>query len=247
MLSRKDYIRYSRQIMLPAFGEHGQERLAQAHVAVIGLGGLGCPVLQYLVGAGIGRFTLVDDDYISLENLHRQLLYQESDINDLKVSAVEKYVARRNPAAQIKTYKERLRGESLEQVLDNVDIVLDCTDSIESRLEINFAAVKTRVAHIVGTGIRAEGQIVSFDHSQPNSPCLSCVMSEQDGSGLTCAESGVMGPVLGVIGSAMAMAAIKYLAIPGSLILNQWQFYDAMTERWMRLSIEPNTDCVSCS
>lgn len=246
MLGRKDFIRYSRQIMFPAMGEQGQEKLLQARVAVVGLGGLGNPVVQYLAGAGIGQFVLVDDDHIATENLHRQLLFRDKDVGESKVLVAGRCIEDINPKAQCRLIDQRLDTDALTHLFEGVDILLDCTDSIESRLQINKAAVQAKKPHVLGTAIRAEGQIVSFDHAIPASPCFACVMSEQDGSGLTCAESGVLGPVLGVIGSAMAMSAIKYLVMPESFLINQWQFYDALKQQWMSLKIEPNQSCIHC-
>lgn len=245
MLNRKEFIRYSRQLMLPKIGEAGQENLKSTRVAVVGLGGLGCPVVQYLAGAGVGSFLLIDDDRVELENLHRQLLFCEDDVGEYKVDIAAKAITRLNPAVQVENVYSRMDGVDLEKLFSSVDLVLDCTDSLASRLEMNRAAVATKKPHIVGTAIRFEGQIICFDHARETSACLACVMSTEEAEGLNCADAGVVGPVLGVIGSMMAMSAIKYVCVNDAFVTDEWQFFDGLTQRWMAVPIErrPNCEC----
>ena len=246
MLKPEMVKRYSRQIMVPQFGEQGQEHLLNAHVAIVGLGGLGSPVVQYLAASGIGQFTLLDDDVIAVENLHRQLLYRETDVGQRKVDLATRWINQCNPSATVTAIAQRLSGAALQQVFDGVDLVLDCTDSFNSRQEVNGAAVASRKAHIVGTAIRTEGQLICFDHALSASPCLGCILTPEDASTMTCAESGVLGPVLGVIGSAMALAALKYLTMPSDYVVNKWQFFDGRKQSWMSLNIEANSACSTC-
>lgn len=238
-------LRYSRQILLPGIGAEGQERLAAAHVVVMGLGGLGSPIATYLAAGGVGHLTLVDFDHVDLSNLQRQILHGQADIGRAKVASAAESLTRLNPHCRIDRIASRLEQGELEALLRQADLVLDGTDNFSSRALINRAAVATRTPLVSGAVIRFEGQVTTFDFRDPDAACYHCLYGEGDELGETCSESGVLASLPGVIGSLQATEAMKLLiglpTLAGRLLL-----VDALTMsfRTLRLSRDPN--CPVC-
>lgn len=222
------YERYQRHFTLTEVGEEGQERLTRSKVLVIGAGGLGCPVLQYLVGAGVGHIGIVDGDQVSLSNLHRQTIYTSEDVGSDKSTVAGAQLAKLNPMVKISANTEFLNLELALKLFPDFDLIIDGTDNFDSRYLINDAAVITGRPFVSGSVFRHEGQVSVFNYQE--GPTYRCLFPQQDRPGFGCAETGVLGPVTGVIGSIMAMEAIKVLLdIPGVLsgqllILNTLQW-----------------------
>ena len=246
MLSGKDYIRYSRQIMLEEFGEAGQEKLSAATVLIIGLGGLGCPAAQYLTAAGIGKLILVDDDKVEQTNLHRQILYSESQVGMPKVDAAKESLQRLNTSIEIETLQERATNMTLPALLKDASVVLDCNDNLETRLDINRTAFNAAKPLIIGAAIRMEAQVISFDFSKGRPGCYACLMQHTDEESLDCSTAGVLGPVLGIAASLQALSAIK--AITGSgFVTNLWQCFDGRRQKWLAIEHEGAPNCAICA
>lgn len=245
MLSGKDYIRYSRQIMLEEVGEEGQEKLSSATALIIGLGGLGCPVAQYLAAAGIGKLILVDDDKVEQTNLHRQILYSESQAGMPKVDAAEESLQRLNASVEIKTQKQRATHMTLPALIKEANIVLDCSDNLETRLDINRAAFNAKKPLIIGAAIRFEAQVISFDFAMDKPGCYACLMQHSDEETFDCSTAGVLGPVLGIAASMQTLSAIKAITGTG-FVTNLWQCFDGRRQKWLSIEHQGTSNCEIC-
>ncbi|MFZ9872045.1 MAG: ThiF family adenylyltransferase [Steroidobacteraceae bacterium] len=210
---------YSRQMALPEVGADGQQRLQAARVGVIGAGGLGVPVLQYLAGAGIGELIIVDGDRLEASNLHRQTWYAIADCGQMKASLAAARVQALNPEVKVTAHTERLTASSAETLLAGCDLILDCTDNFSTKFLLNDLAHRLGKPVILASVHQYEGQLQLVDPARGTS-CLRCVWPEATRDGLVgnCAEAGVLGPIPGVLGSLQALEALKYLlALPGGL------------------------------
>lgn len=239
-------LRYSRHILLSGFDLDKQEKLINSRVLIIGMGGLGCAAAQYLAAAGVGSLTIVDDDTVELTNLQRQILHYESSVGSKKVLSAQHTLQQINQELEINTIDERLSKTELENILDTFDIVLDCCDNLATRNMINDACYKKNTALVSGAAIRMEGQIFCVIPSQKTA-CYRCVSHFFGEQNLSCVESGVMSPVVGIIGATQALEAIKILSDYGQVPTNTLQLYDAMTSDWQKFTVSPLAACNTCS
>ncbi|WP_342083460.1 HesA/MoeB/ThiF family protein [Dyadobacter sp. OTU695] len=201
--------RYARQIIMPEMGLIGQEKLRTGKVAVVGAGGLGCPVLQYLVAAGVGEIAIIDDDTVDLTNLHRQILYAADDVGKNKaITAVEK-LSVLNPFVRLTAYPDRLNAENAADLLNGYDLIIDGSDNFETRYLVNDFCVELNKPFVFGSILRFEGQVSVFNYR--GGPTYRCLFPDAE-EGDNCAEAGVMGVLPGIIGTYMANEAIKILA-----------------------------------
>lgn len=246
-------LRYSRQIMLPAFDVAGQQALLNATVLVVGAGGLGCPVAMYLAAAGVGRLILVDDDQVELSNLQRQVLHQEADIGRDKVASARDSLLALNHGVEIETYTIRLNEENLESILhDNsarvvVDLVVDACDNFSTRFMINRACIAASLPLVSGAAIRMEGQVAVFDTRDDDSPCYQCLYQEGDDEQMSCARNGVLSPLVGLIGSYQALETIKVLSGMGRDLSGRLQIFDGMSSQWRELKLTRDPACPACA
>ncbi|MBU6248076.1 MAG: ThiF family adenylyltransferase [Xanthomonadaceae bacterium] len=203
---------YSRQERLREVGEGGQRKLAEARVLVIGAGGLGVPVISYLAGAGVGTLGIVDGDVLDASNLHRQVMYDARDVGQRKVDLAARRVAALNPTVEVVTYEQPLHAGDIADVFAQYDLVVECTDDLASRYLANDAAVLTSTPLVLASVYQYEGQLQVVT-AQPGEPCLRCLWPEPPPPALagSCVESGVLGPVPGVLGTMQAMEALKLL------------------------------------
>ena len=245
-INHQQAMRYSRQILLSGFDLDGQEQLLASRVLQIGVGGLGCACAQYLVAAGVGSLTLVDDDTVELTNLQRQVLHGEDDIGSSKCASAMASLRLLNSACDIDTIEQRLDAQTLEKMLAQYDLIVDCTDNLATRNMINHACILSHKPLVSGAAIRMEGQIISFQPSAtaPCYQCLSALFAEQN---LSCVEAGVMSPVVGVIGAMQALEAIKLLTQYGESLTSRLLLFDAMTSRWQEFKVPKNPNCDACN
>ena len=246
MLTGREYIRYSRQIMLEEHGERGQQKLQEATVLIVGLGGLGCPAAQYLVSAGVGRLLLIDDDRVEVENLHRQILYSDDQVGLFKVEAAKERLGRLNPNVDIEAHNRRATADNLTGLIERANPVLDCSDNIETRYAINEAACQNRTFLVVGAAIRYEAQIISFDFSAGQPGCYQCLIADLADASLNCSTSGVLGPILGIAGSMQALSAIKAITGHG-FVHNLWQCFDGRNQQWISIKHTGAHKCSICA
>src|SRR5258705_2623718 len=242
------YERYHRQIILPEFGEEGQQKLIFAKVLVIGAGGLGCPALQYLTAAGIGTIGIVDDDVVALNNLHRQVLYSVNDIGLSKAERATQILQQLNPEIKIIAYNERLTTQNALSLIDEFDIIIDGTDNFSTRYMINDACVLLNKPLVYGAISQFEGQVSVFN-PQPLKGSNEAVNYRdlfpdppRDGEVLNCAEAGVLGVLPGIIGSMMANETIKLIAGIGELLVNRLLTYNALTNQVYELKLPVNEE-----
>ncbi len=246
MLTDDELLRYSRQILLPSFDVAGQARLKAARVLVIGAGGLGCPVALYLGSAGVGQLTIADDDQVDLPNLQRQIAFDGHQVGASKAAALAERVLAINPLIDVRPIGQRLAGDALARAVADADLVLDCTDNFGTRFDINRACVAARVPLVSGAAIRAEGQLAVFDARSPESPCYQCLYPDQGDEELNCSEAGVMGPLVGMIGAAQAMEAIKLIAGVGRPLTGRLLLLDAWRMEWREMGLARDPGCPVC-
>jgi molybdopterin/thiamine biosynthesis adenylyltransferase len=242
-----ELLRYSRQIMLPQMDIAGQESLLNANVLIIGLGGLGCPAAMYLASSGVGHLTLADDDDVDLSNLQRQIAHVTDNIGLPKVASAAQAILKINDNVIVTQLNSRLEGKALAQAISSADVVLDCTDNFSTRFAINAEAIQQKVPLVSGAAIRLEGQISVFDSRNQESPCYQCLYQEGDDLQLSCSESGVMAPLVGIIGTLQAMECIKLIAGIGKTLTGRLLFLDAQTMQFREVALKKNPDCVCCS
>lgn len=241
-------LRYNRQIMLPSLDIEGQEALLKAHVMLVGLGGLGSPAAMYLASAGIGRLSLVDFDSVDLSNLQRQIIHHSRDIGDLKVNSAKRTLQALNDTIEVTCYPEKMQAEELEQHLHDVDVLLDCSDNFSTRYALNALACKHALPLVSGAAIAMEGQVCVFDFRQENSPCYACLYPDngQEDS-VSCAENGVLGPIVGVIGAMQALEAIKLVGNIGNTLHSRLLQFNGLTSEWRSMHLKQDARCLVCS
>jgi molybdopterin/thiamine biosynthesis adenylyltransferase len=242
MMSRR---RAARHVALAEIGEAGQRRIESARVFVVGLGGLGCPAAEYLAASGVGTLILNDFDRVDETNLQRQILYTPGDVGRLKVDAARARLEALNPDIEIRCVADRLDGEALRQAFGTVDLVLDGSDNFATRLAVNGAAVRAGVPLIFGAAIRLEGQAGVFPNDGAG-PCYRCLYDDEDEWLGSCQGNGVLAPVPGVIGTLMAVEALKLLAGVPSDLRNRMLLWDAKHADWQRIAVAVRRECPDC-
>jgi len=245
-------LRYSRQIMLSKFDVSGQQALLSSHALIIGLGGLGSPVAMYLATAGVGHLTLVDDDVVDLTNLQRQIIHTQADIGRSKVESAAATLRALNSEIEITTVNTRLNGDDLRQAVQRADVVIDASDNFATRFAINQACVDTHTPLVSGAAIRMEGQVSVFPNDirnseNPDSPCYRCLYDDIPEVAASCSETGVLAPVVGIIGSIQATEAIKLLTGIGTSLSGRLLTLDATTLEFREIRLRRDPACPVCS
>lgn len=240
-------LRYSRHIMLKELGYPGQLRLLESRALILGLGGLGSPAALYLAAAGVGHLVLADFDTVEGSNLQRQIAHGTEDIGRYKVDSAIDAICRLNPEIQTQGIKDRLDEKKLIQEVDKADVVLDCTDNFEIRDAINRVCVETGTPLVSGAAIRFEGQISVFDNRQPDSPCYRCLYPDGTDEDDTCANRGILAPVVGLIGTIQAIEALKLLADIGETLCGRVLVLDALHMEWRSIRLRRDPACPVCA
>ena len=239
-------LRYSRQLLLPAIDMDGQERLLASTVLILGLGGLGAPAALYLAGAGVGTLLLADDDPIDLSNLPRQVLYSEADLGEKKSIAAKARLAAQNRTLTLEALS-CLTGAALTEAVNRADLVLDCTDHFAIRDELNEVCLATGTRWISAAALRTAGQLMAFDPRDAQSPCYRCLWPElpaQDGD--ACAEAGVLGPVVGLLGVLQALEAVKWLTGHAPSAVGAVLSFEGLSLELSRFTLKRRTQCSAC-
>jgi len=244
-LSDEEMLRYNRQIVLRGFDFDGQEKLKASRALIVGLGGLGCAASPYLAAAGVGALTLLDFDTVALSNLQRQILHHDADIGRAKVDSAAESLAAINPHVHIDTVNGMLEDEALEALIAGHQVVLDCTDNVQIREQLNRLCRARGVPLVSGAAIRMEGQISVFSW-QPGTPCYRCISRLFGEQTLSCVEAGVMAPLVGVIGAMQAMEAIKVLTDFGTPAASRLLMYDAMSAEFRSVKVAQDVHCEVC-
>jgi len=239
-------LHYSRQIMLPHFGVEGQQLLQDAHVLIMGIGGLGSPAAMYLAASGIGTLTLVDFDVVDNSNLQRQIVHNTSSIGDSKVESAKKNLLALNPETKIHCIDRQLSLDELKPYLTDVSCIIDATDNFASRFLINRACVSSRIPLVSAAAIQYEGQISVFDLRQTDSACYACLYSETGEENTNCSDNGILAPVVGILGSMQALEAIKLICNIGETLHNRLLIFDALALQWRTMKLNKDPDCPVC-
>ena len=245
MLNDDQLLRYSRQLMVEEFDLAGQDALAGARVLVVGCGGLASPATLYLAGAGDGELVLADDDAVELSNLHRQVAFRSADVGQSKAEALKAQLLALNPEVSVQAHTLRVDVDWLDREVAAASVVLDCTDNFATRQSINQACVAHRKPLISGAAIRMDGQLAVFDLRQADNACYACVYGDGTDGDLACSQAGIVGPVVGTIGTLQALAAIQVLQgkpLPASLRL-----FDGRTLSWREMRFHKDPACPICS
>ena len=238
--------RYSRHLILPEVGMAGQLKLKQSSALIIGAGGLGVPLTQYLGAAGVGRLGIVDFDVIDETNLQRQVLYGTKDVGRKKIEVAKERVAQINPNVDVQTYETHLTSDNALEILKDYDVVIDGTDNFPTRYLVNDATVLLNKPNVYGSIFRFEGQASVFHAAK--GPCYRCLYAEPPPPGLvpSCAEGGVLGVLPGIIGSIQAIEAIKLLLGRGDTLIGRLLVFDALRMKFRELKLRKNPECPIC-
>ena len=240
-------LHYSRQIMLPHFGIEGQQQLQDAHVIIIGIGGLGSPAAMYLAAAGVGTLTLVDFDSVDNSNLQRQIVHNINSVGSSKVSSAKETLLRINPETTIHCIDKKLTLDELESLFSDISCVIDATDNFETRFLINRACVSQQVALVSAAAIQYEGQISVFDLAKKDSACYACLYAESGEENTNCSDNGILAPVVGILGSMQALEAIKLICGIGDTLQNRLLIFDALALQWRTMKLKKDPNCTVCS
>ncbi|MCP8467693.1 molybdopterin-synthase adenylyltransferase MoeB [Pseudomonas sp. ZM23] len=246
MLTDNELLRYSRQILLPQIDVDGQMRLKGSRVLIVGLGGLGAPVALYLAAAGIGELHLADFDTVDLTNLQRQIIHGTDSVGVGKVDSAITRLTALNPDVKLVAHRQALDADSLGAAIAAVDLVLDCCDNFGTREAVNAACVAAKKPLVSGAAIRLEGQLSVFDPRRDDSPCYHCLYGHGSEAELTCSEAGVVGPLVGLVGSLQALEALKLLAGFGEPLVGRLLLIDALGSRFRELRVKRDPQCAVC-
>ena len=241
---------YSRQMKL--IGVNGQDFLDKARVLIVGAGGLGCPVLLYVTAMGVGHIGIIDHDKVDITNLHRQVLFTPNDVGEFKAKIAAHKATIQNPHITIEFYTSKLSSNNIKEILDNYDIIIDCTDNFETKFLIHDSCFLYAKKLIQSSIYQYEGNLHVFDFSnadqREHAPCLRCLWAKEpdDGSIGTCADVGVIGATAGVLGSLQAMEACKVILGKPSLLNGEGLFVDLTTHDYEKRTWKKNIDCSLC-
>lgn len=241
-----DHRRYLRQSILSEIGERGQQALAEARVLIVGAGGLGSPVAMYLATAGVGQLTIMDDDEVEITNLGRQILHGDSDLGQLKIESAKQSLNKLNPDIKVEAIRDRFKQDNAGQLVDDHDFIIDGCDNFTTKFLINDSCVLKGKPFSHAGVLSWGGQAFTY---VPNSPCYRCLFEEPPPPDAVpnCSEAGVVGPVVGILGSIQATEAIKYLVgMRDSLLLGQLLTVDALEMKFRKVQFPKNPKCKVC-
>ena len=240
-------LRYSRHILLDELGIEGQQKLLASHVLMVGAGGLGSPVALYLASAGVGHITVVDHDRVDATNLQRQIAHKLAGVGQFKAESIGRAVADINPDVQLTSVTRRADDALLDELVQQADVVLDCTDNFATRHAINRACVNHGRPLVSGAAIRFDGQVAVYDLRDGLSPCYACVFPETELFEETrCATMGVFAPLVGIIGSIQAAEALKLLGGVGEPLTGRLLMLDGRSMSWSEVMMPRDSACSVC-
>ncbi|MCX4187637.1 HesA/MoeB/ThiF family protein [Methylophaga sp. OBS4] len=246
-MNDEQLLRYSRHILLSQMDIRGQQQLIDSHVMIVGLGGLGAPVSMYLAAAGVGRLTLLDDDQVELSNLQRQIVHSENDIGRSKVASAADTLRSLNHEVNLQLIDKRLDKAELLAITDDVDVLVDCSDNFATRFLLNEVSREKTLPLVSGAAIRMEGQVTVYDPRQADSPCYRCLYENKGELEQTCSESGILAPMLAMIGGVQAVETVKLLTGIGETLAGRLLLLDALSMTWREIKLKQDPNCPVCS
>jgi molybdopterin/thiamine biosynthesis adenylyltransferase len=240
-------LRYSRHILLDEIGIEGQQRLLDAHVLVVGAGGLGSPVALYLAASGVGHITIADHDVVDLTNLQRQIAHTTSRVGQAKVDSATQAMLALNPDVRVTALARQLDANQLDALVPTVQVVVDCCDNFATRQAVNTACVRHKVPLVSGAAIRMDGQLAVYDARDDQSPCYACIFPpDQMPEEVMCSTMGVLAPLVGVIGTMQAMETVKLIIGMGSRLTGRLHMLDGRGMAWNEVRLQRNANCWVC-
>jgi len=245
ILNDNQLLRYSRHLLLPGMDFDGQLKLIESKILVIGMGGLGNACAPYLASSGVGEITIVDDDLIELSNLQRQILYTEHDLNQPKAEIAGRRLASINPDCKVRTLVKRLNDTELALEIAHHNVVVDCSDNLETREQVNRLCFSHKTPLVSGAAVRFEGQVSTFNY-HATSACYRCLSQQIGSQSLNCAESGILAPIVGIIGTIQATEAIKACTAIGQTLDNRLLMVDGKTMEVREFKLNKHPDCSVC-
>ncbi|BBI98500.1 adenylyltransferase [Ferrigenium kumadai] len=246
-MNDQQLLRYGRHILLPEIGIEGQQKLLDAKVLIIGLGGLGSPAALYLAASGVGKLTLCDHDTVDFSNLQRQIIHRTSTVGEPKVASAQAVLRDINPEVECVALQLRADEEQLNELAAQADIVLDCSDNFATRYAVNRACLAQRKPLVSGAAIQFDGQVAVFDYRNAEAPCYNCLFPEDSqATELRCATTGVFAPLVGIVGSMQAAEALKLLAGIERGLSGRLLTINALDMNIMRSALSKDPACRAC-
>ena len=236
--------RFEKQIILKKIGVSGQKKILSAKVLIIGLGGLGCPLVTYLAGSGVGKIGIVDHDKVEISNLSRQTIFNSSDIGKLKVDLVKKMINKMNREIKVITFKEKVQSNNLEQILNNFNIICDGTDNFKTRYLINDYCVKKKKILISSAISKFDGHLMKFDFSKKG-PCFRCFMPDIPDLENNCQSEGIFSPVAGIMGTLQANEVLKTILNKKEDLNGQLIIFDSLKTKLKKVAMSINPKCIN--
>ncbi|WP_108127081.1 HesA/MoeB/ThiF family protein [Saccharospirillum mangrovi] len=246
-LTDDELLRYSRHILLPQIDVLGQQRIRNATVLVVGAGGLGSPILLYLAAAGVGELRIADGDRVDETNLQRQIVHSTASVGTAKTESAAATLQRLNPHCRLVEIDQPLDATGLEHWAEGCDLVVIGTDSFASRYDANAVCLRLGIPLVCGAAIGLNGQATSFDFRRDDSPCFACLYPDGEDTELSCSTAGVLGPLVGMVGTVQATEALKLLAGFGEPLVGQLLTVDATDLSWNRFRFARRPDCPVCA
>ena len=245
-LSKNQIERYSRQIVIKNIGALGQQKIIRSNILIIGMGGLGCPVAELLVRAGVGNLGIVDFDKVSLSNLHRQTLYDNKDLNKFKVEVAKKKLNKINSKSKISIYKTKINKKNLEKIIKDYKIVIDGSDNFQTKFLVNDFCVKLKKFLVTGAISKFDGHIFTFNFTNKKDPCLRCFYQEDTISNeiLNCEYEGILGTVAGIIGTLQANEVLKKILNIGQNLNRYILIIDLLNLNFRKAKINKRKKCL---
>ena len=245
ILNKKLVERYSRQIVLKNVGPTGQKKIINSKVLVVGAGGLGCPVIDYLSRAGVGNIGVVDNDKVNISNIHRQSLYNSKDVGKFKVNVVKQKIKLINPQVNIKTFRVRIEKKNIEKILKNYHFIIDGSDNFKTKFLLNEYSLKYKKVLIVGAISKMDGHIFTFNFKNKKNTCLKCFyQSEPSDEILNCEYEGILGPVAGIVGNIQAMEVLKKILNLNKESNNKILILDLFNLNFRKVQFEKKKRCI---
>ena len=242
-ISKSDLLRFSKQIILKNIGVMGQKKIASAKVLVIGVGGLGCPLLLYLANTGVGNIGIIDNDRVDLSNLNRQILFNPNDVGKFKVSQAKKKIKNINNKIKVTLFKKKIEKNNIEKILHKFDIICDCTDNFTSRYLINDFCLKNKKVLISAAINKFEGQLFNFNFKK-KIPCYRCFMPEIPEDEKKCDADGILPAVAGITGTLQANEVVKYILNIKSNLIGRLVVFNSINLNFRTVKLSKNSECI---
>ena len=245
-LSKKEIERFSRQIILKNIGILGQKKILNSKVLIIGMGGLGCPVAEFLTRSGIGTLGIVDDDIVNISNIHRQSLYNEKDLNKFKVNVAQKKLKNINPKTKVNIFALKFNNNNSKKIIQNYDYIVDGTDNFQSKFLINNLSLKYKKFLVTGAISKFDGHIFTFNFKNQKDPCLKCFYQEENISDdiLNCEYEGILGTVAGIVGTVQANEILKKILDIGQNLNGYMMILDLLNLNFRKVKLNKRKKCI---